>query len=145
MIRPLSPAWLEQAAALEAQCFSAPLSRAGLSALLDNPACCFLAAEEGGWLAGYAGAHRSGRAAQLLRLAVVPDARRRGIGSALLEALCSALRRAGTSSLTLELRESNHPALLLYRQQGFSPAGSIPHYYSGPDETGLIMRKELSP
>lgn len=145
MIRPLSPALLEQAAALEAQCFSAPLSRAGLAALLDNPACRWLAAEEGGRLLGYAGAHRTGSAAQLLRLAVVPGARRQGVGSALLEALCAALRGAGAACLLLELRQSNQSARLLYARQGFFPAGRIPHYYSNPDESGLIMRKELSP
>lgn len=145
MIRPLSPARLEQAAALEAQCFSAPLSRAGLAALLNNPACLWLAAEEGSRLLGYAGAHRSGPTAQLLRLAVAPEARRRGIGSTLLEALCAALRGAGAACLLLELRESNHPARLLYVRQGFFPAGRIPHYYANPDEPGLIMRKELAP
>ena len=116
MIRPLSPARLEQAAALEAQCFSAPLSRAGLAALLNNPACLWLAAEEGSRLLGYAGAHRSGPTAQLLRLAVAPEARRRGIGSALLEALCAALRGAGADGFGLYrsdflLRNSAWPQL----------------------------------
>ena len=45
--------------------------------------------------------------------------------------------------ILLEVRESNTPARTLYEKLGFYQVGKRPHYYSQPDEAGIIMRKEL--
>ena len=42
----------------------------------------------------------------------------------------------------LEVRESNRPALELYRSMGFAPVALRRNYYSQPLEDALVLRKE---
>lgn len=58
-------------------------------------------------------------------LAVMPEARGRGIGRGLLEAVCAAAREAGACAVTLEVRHDNAPARALYASLGFA-AGDHP-------------------
>lgn len=66
-------------------------------------------------------------------LAVLRQCRRRGVGRALLAAAEREARRRGCCKMTLEVREDNAPAALLYDNLGFrSPAASgypIPHWF----------------
>ena len=77
--------------------------------------------------------------AQVMELAVRPAWRRRGLGGALLEAVCSAASDADGACL-LELRESNAGAALLYERHGFLRVGLRRKYY--PDgEAAILMTR----
>lgn len=65
---------------------------------------------------------------ELLLIAVVPAARQRGIGTALIEHLFAAARERGTERVFLEMRRGN-PAIHLYRKFGFEPIGERRNYY----------------
>ncbi len=71
-------------------------------------------------------------------LAVVPEARRRGLGRALLEAALSKTRSEGGRDLVL-IAASDNPALSLYRKMGFQqraqrPAAALSGFqYPGAD------------
>lgn len=65
---------------------------------------------------------------ELLLIAVIPPARRRGVGAALIEHLFSAARTRGTARIFLEMRRGN-PAIELYRKFGFEPIGERRNYY----------------
>ena len=65
---------------------------------------------------------------ELLLIAVAPGARRRGVGSALIEHLFAAARARGTTRVFLEMRRGN-PAIHLYRKFGFEPIGERRNYY----------------
>lgn len=65
---------------------------------------------------------------ELLLIAVVPGARRRGIGAILIGQLFEAARSRGITRIYLEMRRGN-PALHLYRKLGFEPIGERPNYY----------------
>lgn len=65
---------------------------------------------------------------ELLLIAVVPDARRRGVGTVLIEHLFTAARARGIARVFLEMRRGN-PAINLYRKFGFEPIGERRNYY----------------
>jgi [ribosomal protein S18]-alanine N-acetyltransferase len=81
--------------------------------------------------------------AEILTLAVDPVQRRRGVGSAL---LCAAMARAanlGAVLMFLEVAVTNHAALALYAEHGFTEAGLRRHYYTDGTDA-LILRSTLS-
>ena len=65
---------------------------------------------------------------ELLLVAVMPSARRRGVGRALLEELARQARQREVRRLFLEMRDGN-PAEKLYRQYGFTVVGRRRGYY----------------
>jgi [ribosomal protein S18]-alanine N-acetyltransferase len=79
----------------------------------------------------------------VIDVVVETTARRRGVGRALLEALLSHARARAARLVLLEVRESNVPAIGLYRGLGFENCGERTNYYSD-GETALEMRLSLS-
>ena len=85
--------------------------------------------------------------AQILNLSVVPDARRQGLGRALLERFVDDALRTGADQIFLEVRVSNTAAIALYRSAGFEPVARRTNYYPASllavAEDALVMRKHL--
>lgn len=141
-IVPLTACQVKTVAELEKVCFSDPWSENSVAGELDNPLSLWLVALDGDRLLGYVGCQRVPPEADVMNLAVVPEARRRGLGRRLMEALWGRLMELGDESLTLEVRASNIPAITLYEGLGFVQAGRRPNYYEKPREDALILRKE---
>lgn len=80
---------------------------------------------------------------QIGNVAVHPDCRGRQIGAALIKACIRRMPADGLSRLTLEVRESNAPAIALYRGAGFAQTGRRPGYYRQPAEAALLMDYNL--
>jgi ribosomal-protein-alanine N-acetyltransferase len=70
--------------------------------------------------------------AELLLLAVEPDARCHGVGRALIERTAQIAVGKGANRLLLEVRDGNH-ALDLYHDAGFREIGRRRDYYRGTD------------
>lgn len=93
-----------------------------------------LAGPDGGVLrdgeeaAGFALSRGAADEEELLLIAVSPEYRKRGIGTALLRRFIEQARERGATKLFLEMREGN-PAEWLYRRHGFVTAGRRRHYY----------------
>jgi len=84
--------------------------------------------------------------AEILSVAVSPEARGRGHAGALLTHHFELLSRRGVRLIHLEVEEGNDPALALYGRLGFREVGRRPGYYAKPDgsaATALTMRKLL--
>ena len=69
---------------------------------------------------------------ELLLLAVLPSNHRKGIGARLLEDFMGHSRDQGVRRVHLEVRDGN-PAVGMYRNAGFKPAGRRRNYYHAPD------------
>ena len=80
--------------------------------------------------------------AELLRLAVAPDARRRGLARMLLEASESFLAQEGIATLHLEVRVGNDPARTLYEAMGWQVQHRRKAYYAD-GEDALVYGKAL--
>jgi ribosomal protein S18 acetylase RimI-like enzyme len=71
-----------------------------------------------------------------LAIAVVPSRRGRGIGEALLEALCERARADGYHALSLSAARDNDALVSFYEQHGFSVV-------DGGDDQSVTMRRQL--
>ena len=130
-------------AALEKLCFADPWSLSSIASELNNPLALWLVAVEDGDLCGYIGSQSVMGESDMMNVAVHPDHRRKGVGEMLVLALCEALSGENTS-LALEVRSSNTPAIALYEKLGFTQVGLRRNYYRNPKEDALILRKELA-
>lgn len=129
-------------AAMHATAFDRPWDAAAFADLLGHPGALALAEGDRGFLL----ARRVLDEAEVLTLAVVPTARRRGLGRALVEAAAGLLKPAGARTLWLEAAEDNAAALALYRAAGFAETGRRPGYYArerGPSLAAVVMRRTL--
>lgn len=100
-------------------------------------------AEESGALVGFAAVRVVVGEAELDAIAVEPDARRAGRGTALLVAVIDALRSERVARLVLEVRAGNVPARSLYERLGFVADGVRRGYYESGDDAllyGLDLR-----
>ena len=85
----------------------------------------FIASAEGADLGLVRGAiHEQSRdAAYLISMWVAPEARRHGIGSALVDAVVQWARAQGLRRMLLDVAEANAPAIAFYTSEGFVPTG----------------------
>jgi ribosomal-protein-alanine N-acetyltransferase len=79
----------------------------------------------------------------VLNVATALEARRRGVGRALMDAAEDEGRRRGCRLSTLEVRRPNAPALALYRAIGYRQVGIRPNYYAEEREDAIVMVKGL--
>lgn len=133
---------VKQVAQLEAVCFSAPWSEGSVRSELTNPLSLWLVALEENRVVGYVGSQSVLGESDMMNLAVMPEYRGQGIATELVCRLISQLSAKGNYCLTLEVRISNMPAIMLYEKLGFTQVGKRPNYYSDPKEDALILRKE---
>ena len=87
---------------------------------------------------GYAGLWIAADEAHVTNVAVAPDHRRRGVGTALMAGLADAAVAAGCTAWTLEVRVSSTGAQELYRRFGFAPAGVRTRYYENTEDA-IVM------
>ena len=80
---------------------------------------------------------------ELETIAVAAAGQRRGVGRCLFAALAAELSAAGATSVHLEVRSSNAPALAFYAALGFEEIGRRPRYYADPVEDALLLRLGL--
>src|SRR5206468_5036044 len=79
----------------------------------------------------------------LMNLAVRPEARRHGIGLALVRHALTTAAAQGVRTALLEVRASNTAALALSRKLGFVQKSLRKGYYVHPREDAVIMMRGL--
>jgi ribosomal-protein-alanine N-acetyltransferase len=81
--------------------------------------------------------------AEVLTLAVMPQARRGGAGTALLQRAVQEVAAMGAAAFFLEVSVANKAARALYRRAGFKQAGRRVKYYSDTTDA-LVLRLDLA-
>lgn len=86
-----------------------------------------------------------GDEAEIVSLGVLPDHRRCGIGSAILDAVCREARLRGADRVVLEMASDNEAARALYVRRGFTVVGCRRNYYRRAERVvdALILRVQL--
>ena len=133
---------LDAVLAIEDASFNNPTTRDWYEKELERPDVCFIyvlripenpvAAFCAFWLVA--------DQAHINNLAVRPELRGRGLGTQLLEGVIAEAAHLGAAVVTLEVRESNTPALQLYQSAGFSKEGVRKNYYTKPVEDAFVLR-----
>ncbi|MHA2101564.1 MAG: ribosomal protein S18-alanine N-acetyltransferase [Candidatus Kariarchaeaceae archaeon] len=82
--------------------------------------------------------------AHIISVAVSPDHRRQGIGRKMMKYIIDqVVELSNIEKITLEVRESNHAAVEMYKQLDFYTAKVLTRYYSD-GENALLMELKLN-
>ena len=132
---------LDGVLALEEASFNNPTTREWYEEELKRPDVCFIyvmrTPEQP--VAGFCAFWLVIDQAHINNLAILPELRGRGLGTQLLEAVIAEAAHLGAVVLTLEVRESNTPAIRLYQKAGFKHEGVRKNYYTKPVEDAHIL------
>lgn len=79
----------------------------------------------------------------VLKVATMPQFRRCGLARRLMALAEDHVVEMGGESLTLEVRSSNQPAIVMYETLGYDHAGIGAGYYQN-GEDAVVMRKRMS-
>ena len=120
--RLMSEGDIKQVAAIEKEIFSLPWSEKSFLDSLKNENTVYIVAE-------------------ISNVAVKKNFRRKNVAENMLNKLFYECGKKGVSDITLEVRETNVPAISLYEKLGFEEAGIRKNFYEKPVENALIMWK----
>ena len=127
---------LDELAKLHKQCFpNKPWSGADFAELKKSG--CEIVASQNGFIVYRSVADE----AEIITIGVAPNARRTGIGIALVGVMEADLKKQGVKHIFLEVAADNVPARTLYEQCGFVQIGVRRGYYDGVD--AITMRKDI--
>ena len=127
--------------AIEEVSFSQPWRPIDFSYFLCRPESILLMAEEDEALLGYVGMQMVLDEGHIQTIATSPEARRRGVATALLDALLAYGKEHALAVYYLEVRASNLAAQALYEKFGFVAVGRRKDYYKLPTEDAILMTR----
>ena len=129
---------------LEKQCFCEPYSQNTLTYFYENDAYIITCTSDGVPV-GYAVLDLAlPDFAEIMRIAVLPENRGKGYADNLMHSLTVKAREYKKKKILLEVRESNIPAISLYKKFGFKTDGVRRNYYKNPNENGILMSLDLN-
>ncbi len=127
---------LNQLANLHKQCFpDKPWSETDFADLKKSG--CEIIASQNGFIV-YRSVIDTG---EIISIGVAPNARRNGIGAAMLGLAEHDMKQHGVHNIFLEVNAQNSPAITLYRAAGYNQIGIRPKYYDGVD--AILMEKQI--
>ncbi len=141
LVRRLDVADSESVHKLIVSSFSNPWSRETVESMLQSEKSALFGAFIGEELVGFASLEWILDEGSLTEIAVRSEYRRQGIAQKLMEELLKVAEDNNFSFVTLEVRESNQPAISLYRKFGFKEVGLRKNYYKNPMENAVLMTK----
>lgn len=122
---------------LDKICFAVPWSEKSFREEAENNIARYFVAKEDGKIIGYGGFWCTVDEGQITNIAVLPQYRKRGIASRLLESIIAEAKEF--ERLVLEVRESNSAAIALYEKFEFKKVGMRKNFYHSPTENAIIM------
>jgi ribosomal-protein-alanine N-acetyltransferase len=106
--------------------------------------CIGMVAEQGEKVVGFMIYELHKAKLHILNFAVHPPYRRLGVGAQMVAKLISKLSNHRRTRITLEVRETNLPAQLFFRAQGFRALRVLRGYYEDSGEDAFLMQYQLA-
>ena len=128
---------------IEKEAFSNVWTKENFESELSNPTSVFFVALQNGEVLGCVAMNNAFGEGFISKIMVKEENRRQGTGALLLQKLSEYAREEQMFSLSLEVRESNLPAIALYEKSGFKNLGKRKSFYRNPKEDAVIMTKEI--
>ena len=143
VIRPFAAEDFSTLCSIDVECYAPEIaySRRTMRALLRLPGAECLVAEEEGTIRGFVLTDRYGPAGHIITLDVAPAVRRRGVGSALVEAAHESMKRAGVREVELETSTTNATAIAFWKRHGYRECGVLPNYYENGEDAYWMTRR----
>lgn len=139
-VRPATPRDAACIAAIHRASLPLPWSLQAIRQIIDDDSAIVLLAEDAyGSPIGFLSARDVYDGIELLNIAVLPSARMRGTGTALIHALLDTRGATSDQPVFLEVRESNNAARRLYDRFGFVVLSKRAGYYPDTGEAALLM------
>ena len=137
---------IPEIAALEKRCFPDAWSEVSVAGTLNSPLGYVLIAEQPDGEGndrplGHLTAQIFDGEGELLRIAAVPEMRRKGVGEALISRMFA--DHPDVSVWRLDVRTKNAAAIALYEKNGFRIVTENRDVYKEPDDNAYLMVKEL--
>lgn len=127
---------------IEKACFSKPWSKSSVIESFLHGTKFFIYKEQEKTV-GYMGLSCVLDEGYVTNVAVLPEYRRKGIASKLLEFCLKYATEKQLSFISLEVRKSNASAIKLYEKFGFIVEGERKNFYEAPVENALIMTRRF--
>lgn len=151
LFKPMCRNHIRSVARISKECFNHAWSEASFSEELNNPLSLTIVAvnlkksskSASTDIVGFINARIINDEVYINNIAVSKEFRRSGIGKDLLSSLEDNVRKSKASFITLEVRESNAPAISLYTSLGYETAGKRKKFYRDPIEDAVLMTKLL--
>lgn len=130
--------------AIERQCFEFPWFDDDFIRCLRQRNCIGMVAEHNERVVGFMIYELHKNRLHILNFAVQDQLRRRGIGGQMVRKLISKLSHDRRSRILLEIRETNLPAQLFFRSQGFRAVSVLRDFYEDTPEDAYLMQYRYS-
>ena len=165
LIRKMTEEDIEQVVEIEKECFSLPWSEKSFEDSLKREDTIFLVCEQEVYqtceeyaddiqnqalsctldkkILGYIGMYCSFEEGEITNVAVLPFARKKGVGNRLINSLKEIAKKQNLERIVLEVRVSNQPAISLYEKNAFVSVGIRKNFYEKPIEDAKIMICEM--
>lgn len=146
LLRDYKPSDLKSLHAIDTACFPPGISYTleELRSFITTRTAKTWVAEENGEVAGFLVAHKTAKLAEthIVTLDVIEQARRRGVGGALMDAAEDWARIQGCRVISLETAEDNRAAQAFYRKRGYEKTDIVENYYEN-GASAWVMTKRI--
>ena len=139
LIVKLNKSHLDDVLLIENECFSHPKSKETIKEELNNKNYIFLGYSINQKIVAYINYYKVLDEINIGNIAVLNDFRKQGIATELLNKV---FLENKNSTVFLEVRESNLPAINLYKSLNFEQISIRKNYYKNPVENAVIFKKE---
>ncbi len=136
---------MQEVFTIEDLCFEFPWSKDDFIRCLRQRNCYGMVAEHEERVVGFMVYELTRKTIHVVNFAVHPEFRRRGVGSQMVAKLISKLSELRRTRVKLEVRETNLPAQLLFRYNGFRAVSVLRRYYDDTPEDAYLMQYRLKP
>jgi ribosomal-protein-alanine N-acetyltransferase len=130
---------------IEAECFEFPWLEDDFIRCLKQRNCIGMVAEYDDRVVGFMIYELNKTRIHVLNFAVAANERRRGVGSQMLAKLIGKLSVQRRSRIALEVRETNLPAQVFFRANGFRAVSVLRDYYEDTPEDAYLMQYRYHP